>query len=196
MSPAALRPLLTQIAWAHVLIFFDFNLNSFDLLADFLGWFILADGLKKLTEELPGLSLLRPLALTLGCWEVFLAFAPIFGLDPDAQLPAILPLILRILRLYFDFQLLTDLAQLAARYEDAGQPPRRLGRTFLRVRNVQVVLDTLLAVPLIYPALNDHPWAIWALLIFGLGVMITVLYCLFSLRNLIPSHAVSPDSTD
>lgn len=180
MTPAALRPLLSQVAWSHVLIFFDFNLGTFDLLANFIGWFLLAGAVRALAAELPDLSLLRTLALGLGWYEVFNQAALLFGWDLNQQIFTLLVLLFKIVRIYFDFQLFTNLAQLAARYQP---PDRKLDRGLLRVRNLQVFMDTLLSFPVLYPTLNEHQWV---LLGAAMVVMVVVLYCLFSLRNLFP----------
>ena len=192
MTPAALRPLLSQVAWSHVLIFFDFNLGSFDLLADFIGWFLLAGAVRELAAELPDLGLLRPLALGLGWYEVFSQAALLFGWDLEEHGLTLLILLFKIVRVYFDFQLFTNLAQLAARYQP---PDRKLDRGFLRVRNLQVFMDTLLSIPVLYPTLNEHQGLLWVLLGASVVVMAVVLYCLFSLRDLIPEDgapAASP----
>ena len=188
MTPAALRPLLSQAAWAHVLIFFDFNLGSFDLMADFIGWFLLAGAVRELAQELPELALLRPLALGLGWYEVFAQAALLLGRDMEGYGFTLLILLVRIVRIYFDFQFFTDLARLAARYQP---PDRKLDRGFLRLRNLQVFMDTLLAIPDLYPALSEHQALLWVLPGAALAVMVVVLYCLFSLRNLIPEDAAS-----
>lgn len=179
MSPERpIRPLLTQLAWAYVLIYLNINLGPVDILPNFVGWFLLADGVHKLGEELPSLPLLRPLALGLGVWELADWLLPLEG-----QLFYIPLLIVRLVRVYFNFQLFHDLAGLAARVQPPG---RRLGRSMKRLRNAQVVLETLLSLPILYPVLLEYQAVTWLVLAAALVLMVWTLYCLFALRNLFP----------
>lgn len=179
MSPnRPIRPILTQLAWAYVLIYLNINLGPVDILPNFVGWFLLADGVHKLGEELPSLPLLRPLALGLGVWELADWLLPLEG-----QLFYIPLLIVRLVRVYFNFQLFHDLAGLAARVQPTG---RRLDRSMKRLRNAQVVLETLLSLPILYPVLLEYQAVTWLVLAAALVLMVWTLYCLFALRNLFP----------
>ena len=180
MSPERpIRPVLTQLAWGYVLIYLNFNLGPVDILPDFVGWFLLADGVGKLGEELPSLPLLRPLALGLGVWALADWLLPLEG-----QLFTVPLLIVRLVRVYFDFQLFHDLAGLAARVQPPG---RRLDRSMTRLRNTQAVLDTLLSLPVLYPVLLDYSAVTWLVLAAALVLIVWTLYCLFALRNLFPA---------
>jgi hypothetical protein len=179
MSPnRPIRPVLTQLAWAYVLIYLNINLGPVDILPNFVGWFLLADGVHKLGEELPSLPLLRPLALGLGVWELADWLLPLEG-----QLFYIPLLIVRLVRVYFNFQLFHDLAGLAARVQPTG---RHLDRSMKRLRNAQVVLETLLSLPILYPVLLEYQAVTWLVLAAALVLMVWTLYCLFALRNLFP----------
>lgn len=182
MSPERpIRPLLTQLAWAYVLIYLNINLGPVDILPNFVGWFLLADGVHKLGEELPSLPLLRPLALGLGVWELADWLLPLEG-----QLFYIPRLIVRLVRVYFNFQLFHDLAGLAARVQP---PQRRLDRSMKRLRNAQAVLETLLSLPILYPVLLEYQVVTWLVLAAALVLMVWTLYCLFALRNLFPADS-------
>ena len=200
MSGARLRSLLGETAWGVLLVTFDFNVGTLDILPDFVGWFLLAHAVKELAPELPQLPLLYPLAAALGVAAVPEALLQLLGEDLWAALPGALSsaaaLILAVIRIYFFFQLFTDLAGLAARLQPEG---RRLDRAMRWQRNARTALDTLVSLPVIYPALSalgDHPAAVAALIVYVWGLLFWALWCLLSLRALVPGEEApaAPDA--
>lgn len=191
MSPALLRRQLTKLIWGLLLATFDFNLNTLDILPDCVGWFLLASGVKGLGPVLPQLPLLYPLAAAMGAVSVPEEVLQLFGADLWEALPGFLSpavsLVLQVISIYFFFQLFTDLATLAARLQPEG---RRLDRAMRWQRNAHAVLNTAAALvpPSLLQQFENNVAAVVALTGYVLFLVIWGLWCLVSLRAMVPAE--------
>ena len=129
---------VSRIAWSYLFAFFNLNLGSLNILAHWMAFALIYGALDLLAEEERELPLLKPFCILLGLWEGAGWLAQLFGLTLSLY-P--LDLLFAALSLYFYFQLLTNLAHLAARY--VGED---LSRRLLRLRTAQALLNTFMAV--------------------------------------------------
>ncbi|MDM8249365.1 hypothetical protein QUW49_12140 [Lacrimispora saccharolytica] len=106
---------LSRIAWAYVFLLIDFSMSvndfSINVLPGWVGFLLIFLALPSVEEQEPSASLLRPLVILLGLWEVIRwVGTPVTGSVFDVPL---LTLILSALSMYFHFQFLTNLSSIA-----------------------------------------------------------------------------------
>lgn len=159
------------IAFGYLLMHLNFNLGTLNVLPDWLGYLLILKALPPLGEYEPSALLLRPLGILLALWEGVLWLMALLGSNLNSYLFAV---IATVITLYFHFQLLTNLAAAAARFDC----PER-GR-ILTLRTVRTVLITLFALPL--------PWDSYTVLTIGVAaasVIVAIWICvvLFSFRR-------------
>ena len=104
---------------------------------------------------------------------------PVFGLGTLIDEAYILGVVISVVSLYFHFQLLTNLADIAGRFNAKRQ------KSVLLLRNVRTVLLTLLALPWpidrIEGSLDTFIGAI--IMLVGFSLIIWTLYTFFGLRG-------------
>lgn len=180
-----IRRALTKIAWAYVLLYLDFNLtvndHALNLLPNWAGYLLIFSAIVLLGTELRSLLLLKPFCVLLGA---------VSGVDWLAVLLTgqeltgrffLFSILLICVGIYFRFQMLTDLSQLA---EDHG-----IRADSLRLcRNAEAVIQVLLMLPLPWED-NTALTALYiGLLIAGFIVCAFIIYQLFVLRNSFPEQ--------
>ena len=195
---------LTCTAWGYFLLYFDFSLNGISLLPDFAAFVLFLRAIGLMEEEERDLALLRPLALALLVWEGadWLLSWPGEELASlvaalNAGLPFYQPLYLTVqaMSLYFHFQLFTDLAAMAARWQAEGQG---LDRRLLRLRTALTLLITATAVltRLLPPGRGWSYGVLTALLVVSLVVAVLLMLGAFALRRAVrdrPLEEAPPD---
>lgn len=145
MEETKLSKLIKGIAWSYVAIHLHINLGYWDIFPDWGGYGYIWLALPFLAKEVSSASLLRPLTVVLTVWsglcwilagkvDGFVGMLGYFG--PIAES------IITVISLYFHYQLLTDLAQLAAKYRCRSEA------RLLRLRTIRVIAGTLYALPL------------------------------------------------
>lgn len=169
-----------HIAWGYVLLHFNFNLGSLNILPNWAGYLLMVGDLPTLSKEEPSAALLRPLGLLLAGWEGLCWAMTIFG--RDLSLP-LLEAVSTVIALYFHFQLLTNLST-AARNHQCPQEKR-----ILHLRTVRTLLITLLALP--------FPWERHEVLVIGIALVfmaVAVWICsvLFSLNTSLREEQPAP----
>lgn len=169
-------------AWGYFFLYFNLNLGSISVTPSFVGMLLFLSAIRALKEERRDLALLEPLGTLLMVWELGNWLLAWLGLSLS-ELLGIVNLVISLASLYFHFQLLTDFAALAAKY----QPPEEaLDRRFLRWRTVQTLLMTAMTLMLYLTQWFGEWWEYAvigmavAYLIAGLCLMMT----LFALRRL------------
>ena len=135
---------LGKIAWGYVFLVFDFNLGSLNVLPNWAAYLFFFSSIGLLEEEQRDLSLLRPFCVLLGAAEVVDWLAVLFSGQSLLEQIFLLHILLLCVGIYFSFQLLTDLAQLAEAH--------CIRANSLRIcRNLDAVLRVFYLLPL--------PWA-------------------------------------
>ncbi|WP_130870713.1 hypothetical protein [Intestinimonas massiliensis (ex Afouda et al. 2020)] len=180
-----IRRALTKIAWAYVLLYLDFNLtvndHALNLLPNWAGYLLIFSAIVLLGTELRSLLLLKPFCVLLGA---------VSGVDWLAVLLTgqeltgrffLFSILLICVGIYFRFQMLTDLSQLA---EDHG-----IRADSLRLcRNAEAVIQVLLMLPLPWEDSTALTALYIGLLIAGFIVCAFIIYQLFVLRNSFPEQ--------
>lgn len=106
---------LKKIGWSYFFIHVHFNLGTFDVLCDWIGYLLILSALDILMKEEEAAALLRPFAgaLTLVCLADSVLSLAAFSLD-DITLVSI---ITTVLWGYLQFQMLTNIADMAKKRE-------------------------------------------------------------------------------
>ena len=171
---------LDRAAWAYFFLYFNINVGGVSLLPTFVGYLLFLGSIKLLEDEERELSLIRPLAILLAVWhglDWFLSFinTDLYGLQ-------FIDLIRNVIDIYFHFQLLTNLASIAARYQPEDW---ELDRKLLRYRTLQTLMITALwAITYFSELFGDY----WGLISGGMGVVyviagVCLMKALFDLRR-------------
>ena len=160
-----------SIAWGYVFFYLAINLGTIDILPDWVLFVLVVKALKPLSEVVPSAKLLEPLGILLG---VLYGFQWLFKAVGHPIQWYLFTVIVSVLVLYFNFQLLTNLAEVARKYGYSEE------KKILQLRTVQAILTTVAAIPL--------PWEEVGYLYFGLAIVHLVVVAwicvvLFGLRK-------------
>lgn len=176
---------LDRAAWAYFFLYFNINISGVSLLPTFVGYLLFLSAIRLLESEERELSLLRPLALILAVWHgldwcLSLMGKNLYGLQ-------FIDLVRDVINIYFHFQLLTNLASIAARYQPEGAG---LDSKLLRYRTLQTLMITAIWILTYFSKwLRD----VWGVLSGGMGVIYVIAgFCLmkaiFDLRRSLPQE--------
>ena len=127
-----------RAAWGYFFIYFDINLNNVSILPSFIGYLLFLSAINCLREEERELGLLRTLGVILTVWHVASWLASWGSIDLDGMLQVV-DIIIGVVNIYFHFQLLTNLASIAAKYQSTDDG---LDNKLLRYRTLQTVMLT------------------------------------------------------
>ncbi len=180
---------ITKAAWGYFFVYFNINLNGVSILPAFIGYILFLSAIGDLEEEERELSLLRTIGILLVLWHIFDWISTGFKLASGGVLPFV-DILVCLINLYFHFQLLTNLASIAARYQGEGD---ELDERLLRYRTAQTVLLTIVTiVDLLANATHDFASdelvAMWEFVSVGLAIVyliasICLMRALFALRK-------------
>ena len=131
-----------RAAWGYFFIYFDINLNTVSILPSFIGYLLFLSAINHLCDEERELNLLRTLGIILTVWHIASWFASFGAIKLDGMLPAV-DIIIGVVNIYFHFQLLTNLASIAAKHQPEGY---ELDAKLLRYRTMQTVMLTAVIV--------------------------------------------------
>ena len=127
-----------RAAWGYFFIYFDINLNTVSILPSFIGYLLFLSAINHLCDEERELNLLRTLGIILTVWHIASWFASFAAIKLDGMLPAV-DIIIGVVNIYFHFQLLTNLASIAAKYQSEDH---EFDAKLLRYRTMQTVMLT------------------------------------------------------
>ena len=178
-----------KCAWGYIFLYFDINLGTVSILPDFIAFANFLGAIELLEAEERELSLLRPLGKLLMLWHLAQWGASWFGTDLDGLIP-VLDIIICLANLYFHFQLLTNLAAIASRYQTEEEP---FDNKLLKYRTRQTVLFTVM---MVLSYLSDFLGDAWgyiavALVIAYLIVGLCMMGVLFDFRKLFRTNTLS-----
>lgn len=183
-----LSPAIRKIAWGYVFLYFNINLGTIDILPSWVGYLMIFSAIPILALYEESAGLLRNVAAILALWSGFDWVMTILGANTYGSgilysLYALASTVASVAAIYFHFQLLTNLAGVAVQlgFED------RAAR-FLRLRTINTVMQTVLAVYTAFP-LPEIMAAAIALLIANLIVLIMIVACLFGFRKEIDANS-------
>ena len=181
----ALAKAVRWVAWGYLLIHFHIKINGFDLLVDWGAWLLFWKAIQCLKTARPKAALLERFCIVLGVWAV-IQWQAFFSL-PDALDPV--SLVMRLIRIYFDFQLLTELAHLAGAIPDGGG--EELFKQILGARTAVVVLQTATTLSGMVPVsffdigLLEYLWSggMFFLVLLQLAFILFLMYLLLELAK-------------
>ena len=160
-----LRDSLGNACWGFALLSLDINLGNVSILPAFAGWLLLASASEALAEVRRDLRLLTPLCYLLAAWNLgdwLLSWA---GKGLDGHI-LFLDLLVGAAGLYFRFQFLTDMAELAGAYWEEGKDG--LSKKFLFWRTAQTLLAT--AAVLCGTLLDGQMTDVWSAAVTAVGI--------------------------
>ncbi len=130
---------ISKMAWGYVFIFFHFKIGTLDILPDFVGFLLFLSAIGLLQEVEPQLALLRPFGIVLAIYYIIEWLSQLFSIH-WGDVSQFVSIVLCIVSIYFQFQMQTNLASIAGKYqsEDAG-----FDEKLLRYRNIYVVGTTV-----------------------------------------------------
>lgn len=128
-----------RIGIGYLFTYLSINLWTIDIFPDFVCWLFILKTLPILKKDEPSAALLKPFGTALFVYDLIIWGLNIFGIPFGLRIVAI---VMKIVTIYFNFQLLTNLADIAQKY---GCPQRK---KLLQLRAAQAVFVTILAVPL------------------------------------------------
>lgn len=177
-EPASLVRALTRCVRGYVFLYFNFNLGTINLLPGWAGFLFLYCALDEIGKYQPSALLLKPLGLILAGAEAVSWILAIFGMEPDWYL---FTLIISILNLYFHFQLLTNLADIA---RDMDYPK---ADSLLALRTANTIFITLMALPFPWKEMTGIAFLILAA---DLIILIWIIVTLRSFRKYVEEKYV------
>lgn len=186
MQDNRLYTAIKRIAWGYVLIHVNFNLGTLNILPNWAGYLLFLSAFPAIGEEEESANLLKPLGILICIVEVISWFNDLCGGPFNLYL---INLIMGVAALYFHFQLLTNLANVAHKYECSQETK------ILLLRTVKTVLQTLFIV-ISYTSLLNQDFVLWSLLL--VFVIITIWLCavLFSFKKELEQKLKVEDVTE
>lgn len=182
------------VAWGYVFYYIDLNLNfngmEFSVVPDWAAYIFFLAALPEISAYRRGAALLRPLGVALLIYELFVWVLDGLGVELAAGYTYIPVVVFSVLTLYFNFQLLTELARIA---DDADE---RLGKSLRYLRSVSALWTTVMSLFFLLPErmLAVDSGSAWqaasafvliAFLLWGCVCCIMTFVQLFRLRRLI-----------
>lgn len=133
---------ISMVAWGYFFAYFNININNVGILPAFVGYLLFLSAITCLEDEERELSLLRTLGVILALWHGAEWLASWFSVSLDGMWQ-FADIIISLANLYFHFQLLTNLAFIAGRYQPEGY---ELDSKLLLYRSLQTVLLTAITI--------------------------------------------------
>ena len=145
---------LKRVAWGYFFLYFNFNLFTVNLLPGFVGYILFLSAVTLMRDEERELSLLYTLGVIMALWTGAEWLVGLVGLKIDG-LWQFADIIISITNLYFHFQLLTNLASIAEKYQT---DERSFDKTLLRYRTFQTVMLTVVYVIQFFSPWMSEVW--------------------------------------
>lgn len=171
----------SRMAWGYFFLFVDINFGLVSILPRFVGFLMFFAAINVLSQQQRNLSLLRPLCLLLAAYYLLSWILSWFGSSLLENI-LFLDILVTAVELYLHFQLLTDLADLAQRYQTPGKD---LDQKILNRRTMLVLLVTAgKFLTFLFPGLWENSLIFFGVLSFiSFLVALFVMIALFSLRR-------------
>lgn len=176
---------ITKTAWGYFFLYFDINLGTVSILPDFVGFLLFLSAINLLKDEERDLSLLRPFGILLALWNGAEWIASWVSMNLD-NVSHFFNLIVCLVNLYFHFQLLTNMASIATKYqpEDAN-----IDAKLLKYRTIQTIMLTVMLIFTYVSTLLGELWTYISLAIAIIYIVIGIcmMKALFDLRRCLPT---------
>lgn len=167
---------LSKVAWGYVFLTFNLNLGSLNVLPNWAGYLFFLAAIGLLGESLRDLPLLKPFCVLLAVVDIVDWLAVLMTGESLTGRIFLVYLLLVCISIYFQFQLITDLALLAEEY---GLPSGALRGC----RNVDAATSVLILLPL--PWEENEILTVWFVLLMLTGILVRLIlvWKLFVLRK-------------
>ena len=160
---------IKRIAWGYILIHNAINLGKIDVLPDWLGYYFMLIAIRRIREEEESIGLLEPLVKILIGWNALVWGSKFIGWNLSS-FPLVI--LISVIVIYFNFQLLTNLANVAERHGSEKK------KNILTVRTIETLMNTIL-ICMSYLEISQG-WMI-SVMIIGLLSVIWICIVLFNL---------------
>ena len=171
-----------HIGWGYIFMYLDVNLGTIDILPSWAGYLFILSALPVLSEYEKSAALLRNLAILLTGWAVLEWVMNIFGITSAAgsmgTLINIAATIIGVVSIYFHFQMLTNLAEIAGQL---GLDERK--ERLLKLRTVNTILHTILAIFSSLAFLQAFMWLTLGLALINFVNTLRITICLFGFKS-------------
>lgn len=188
MEREKLYTALSRVAWAYVFLYINFNLGNLNVLPPWVGYALILSALPLLKEERRDLPLLNPLGWLMLGWS-FLGWLFTWGGSSLDGRILFLDLLLTAAHLYFHFQLFTDLAAIAARYQGEEDA---IDKSLLTCRTWVALTTTVTQLVLWFLTGDALAYFTWGMGLVVVVLLLCILPALFSLRKLFAPEAPEP----
>ena len=127
---------LRKIFWGYIFLYFDINLGTIDILPAWIAYILFKQAIQGSIEvEEESAKLLKPICLVLIIYRFIDWFVLMFGIEMNVL---ILTEVFAVISLYFHFQFLTNIANIADKYSYFGT------NALLHLRTIHTILMTIL----------------------------------------------------
>jgi len=185
---------ITKTAWGYFFIYFNININTISILPSFLGYFLFLSAIELLKDEERELSLLHTMGSVLVLWHTADWIAGFMGLSVN-EIGQFANIVISLINMYFHFQLLTNVANIAKKYQqdNSGHDAK-----LLRYRTVQTVMLTIVSVIDALRPWRSEFWGVISvfLMIIYLIVGVALMKVLFDFRKSITTVETQSDSAE
>ena len=172
---------LFRAAWGYIFLYFNININQVSLLPAFVGYILFLAAIAQLRYEEWGLTLIHTLGVMLVLWNAADWMMSWMGMQITGRWPFV-DLIASLINLYFQFQFVTNLAAIAAKFQPPGYEMDAKLLTYRTWQTVILTVATLLT--------TVSPWLseVWGYALIVIGVVylvfgICLIKALFDLRR-------------
>ena len=177
------------VGWGFVFILFDINIGTVSILPKWVGYMMIISALPVLASQVPSAKLLKPLGVALAVYSGAEWAMKIISLDYSL---AVLSVLIMCILVYFNFQLFTNLAEIAEKHSCPQQKGIIKLRTVLVI--TEVITNIILLVVSISTDNDDFTYFIPIIMgIIQLIMMICICVNIFSLAKTLENHPDMPD---
>lgn len=129
---------------AFFFLYFNISVQQVSILPAFIGWILFLTVIDRIEDVREDAKLLRPFAYAMIAWEFAAWVLSFWHIDLEGE-QVILSVIVTMISIYFIFQIMTDFAAIAGKYE-----ADHLVGSFKRWRSIQVILQTAVMVVIFF----------------------------------------------
>lgn len=165
---------LRKIFWGYIFLYFDINLGTIDILPAWIGYIYFSQAINVCIEkEEESAKLLKSICMILTIYRLIDWFVMMFGIKMDILIVSEL---FSVITLYFHFQFLTNLANIAHKYECP------IENTLLALRTVHTVMMTILTFTVHFEKIE---WLSLMIMVAQIIIMIFICFVIGKFRRYI-----------
>ncbi len=171
-SKINLASCVKRIGWAYIFIYLQINLGSLDILPSWIGYILILNALWYVADYEPSAMLLKNLCHILIVWNFLAWIAKLLGITAYtfglqfSSLINIISIVISIISLYFHFQLITNLADVADKIDMHERKD-----ILLKLRTINTILQTVFSAFILF-------YEIKILLVFAVLIIADVIVTL------------------